>query len=690
MNRDRSRRPEGETVKMRILCLLICCCPALLAAGHNILLPQPQRVQYGEGRLALHELSITITESPAPEDSFAARTLSEGLARLGIATLSGSGAHRLRLIRSGPADALPRDNEQTGLDSRESYHLHITPAGGEVRAPSSAGLFYAVQTLLQLVEGSGKNAAVPAVEIDDWPSLAYRGVMYDLSHGPLPTEDEIKRQIDFLSRWKANQYYFYSELSIELKGYPLINPGGRYSQDQVRRIVAYGRERHVDIVPCLEFFGHLHDLFRIERYADLSALPHGGDLNPRNPDMQRMLDDWVGQMTALFPSPWFHIGLDEPWELERAGNAGGIEPGKLYLDHLNHMTELVRRRGKRVLFWADVASGANLFEKYPQLASGLPEGTLPVPWHYHDEKDYSRMLDPFSRAKVPQVIGTGIWGWDTIVPDFRLTFANIDGFLRDGRKHGTLGVINTNWADDAQLLYRMTQPGVAYGAIAAWQPGAVDREHFFANYGAAVYGEMGGRVAAALAALDAAQQAMTAAVGAEDMFRLWDDPLAPQSLARTRTHVQDLRTTRLKAEEAQEHLQAALAADPESLASLLLGARLLDYAGLKFLYAAEISDIFATLATSSPSRADLSFWLGRQMGDRNHSRAADLMDLITELRDLYRAAWQAQYTDYRLGAALGRFDAEYEYWRRFQARLWEVRRTYREGSPAPTLDSLRR
>ena len=183
--------------------------------------------------------------------------------------------------------------------------------------------------------------------------------MFDLSHGPLPTEAEIERQIEFLARWKGNQYYFYSELSIELKGYPLINPGGRYSQEQVRRIIAYARERHVDVVPCLEFYGHLHDLFRIERYANLAAMPHGGDLDPRNPEMQRMVEDWVGQMTALFPSPWFHIGLDEPWELAPAGNA---DPGKLYLEHLTRASAFVRRRGKRVLFWADVASGGPVRE----------------------------------------------------------------------------------------------------------------------------------------------------------------------------------------------------------------------------------------------------------------------------------------------------------------------------------------
>jgi len=673
---------------MKRLCILTCWSSTiLLGAGRHVLLPQPQRVQYGEGQLALSGLSVVLSGMPAPEDTFAAKLLSEGLTRRGASP----GSHTLRLVRSGPVDALPRDHEQPGPNSRESYHLRVTPDGGEVRAPSSAGLFYAVETLLQLVEGSGKRSALPTVEIDDWPSLAYRGVMFDLSHGPLPTEDEIKRQIDFLAQWKGNQYYFYSELSIELQGYLLINPAGRYSQDQVRRIIAYARERHVDVVPCLEFFGHLHDLFRIERYADLAALPHGGDLNPRNPEMQRMLEDWVGQMTALFPSPWFHIGLDEPWELEQAGKASGIDPGKLYLDHLNYMSGLVRRKGKRVLFWADVAEGASLFERYAQLAANLPEDVLPVNWYYRDLKDYAPVLDPLAKAQVPQLIATTVWGWETIVPDFRLTFADIDGFLGAGRKYGTPGIVNTNWADSAQVLYRMTMPGVAYGAIAAWQPGPIDGDHFFLDYSAAVYGDqMAGQVAKGLQALDAAQQALANALGREDMFRLWDDPFAAPTLARACAHVQDLRTARLRAEEAQECLLSAADEHPESLSSFLLGARLVDYAGMKFLYAAEISDIFAKLEATAPSRVDLPLWLNREMVARNHSRAADLMDLITELRGLYKVEWEQEYTAYRLGAALGRFDAEYEYWRRFQSRIWEVWRAFREGEPLPALDSLRR
>jgi hypothetical protein len=65
------------------------------------------------------------------------------------------------------------------------------------------------------------------------------------------------------------------------------------------------------------------------------------------------------------------------------------------------------------------------------------------------------------------------------------------------------------------------------------------------------------------------------------------------------------------------------------------------------------------------------------------------MDTISELREVYRGLWLAEYTSYRLGTALGRYDAELEYWRRFQARLWEMRRTFRQGTPLPPIDSLR-
>ncbi len=667
------------------------------AEGPRVLLPRPQKIQFGKSQLELNSLAICFASNPSTEDRFAARQLSADLtARLSkqIPVLeTNTGGRTILLNRTGSVDPLPLRNEHLGSDSREAYTLRVTPKGVEIRATSSAGIFYGIQTLLQLANGKGERSFIPEVEIQDWPSLSYRGLMMDLSHGPMPTEEEIRRQIDFLARWKGNQYYFYSEATIEFKGYPLINPGARYSQEQVRRIIEYGRERHVDVVPCMEFYGHLHDVFRLERYARLSALPYGGEINPRLPEVRALMKEWVAQMAALFPSPWFHLGFDEPWELERAGSEGngGGDPKKLYIDELKELAELLRQGGKQAMFWADLNSGVQLFNRYPDLFSQLPPNVIAVPWGYHEGPDFTGMVEPFARAKIPQVIGTGIWAWDEIVPNFTVSFANIERFLAAGRKYGILGMVTTNWADSAQVLYRMTLPGIAYSAAAAWQDVPIELARFFSDYAAVQYpGPSAPEVAAALEALTQSQQKVMAALGPETMFRLWDDPLAPAVLARAEKHLDELRSSRLLAEEAQEHLDRVMEAAPDAygLSSLRLGARMLDYAGMKFIYAIDFASFFPKLGPQ-PSHEDLDFFLGRQASARNHSRFADLMDTISEMREEYRLAWDSEYTPYRKQAALGRWDAEYEYWRRLQARIWEFMAQFKDHDPLPPLQSFR-
>src|SRR6185437_15707910 len=149
-----------------------------------------------------------------------------------------------------------------------------------------------------------------------------RGTMVDISHGPLPRESEIERQLDFLARLKDNQYYLYNENSIELTGYPLLNPKGRLSQDEVRRIVAYGRERHVDVIPALDLYGHEHDLFRVEQYADISDEPHGTEFDASSPKSLPLLTDWANQFSDLFPSPFVSIGFDEIFQIKAAAKSG--------------------------------------------------------------------------------------------------------------------------------------------------------------------------------------------------------------------------------------------------------------------------------------------------------------------------------------------------------------------------------
>ncbi|HKS96465.1 MAG TPA: beta-N-acetylhexosaminidase [Terriglobia bacterium] len=686
------KRTNGRSFGCTAFCILLVSLPAL-GQEHSPLLPRPQELRYGSGKLALHGLVITFGTTPTSEDRFAAQQLSAALSDkahtdVPVATEPTS-SPSIQLNRTGSAPDLAQPGDKPGPDSPEAYSIRITPGGAEVRARSSRGVFYAVQTLRQLAEGEGSSAALPVVEIHDWPSLAYRGTMVDMSHGPLPTEKEVERQLDFLSRFKDNQYYFYNEASIELKGYPLLNPTGRFTQEEIRRIIAYGRQRHVDVVPCLELYGHLHDLFRVEKYADLADMPHGTEFNPRHPKVADLLNDWINQFAQLFPSRFVHIGFDETFQIEEAAQASGgaAEPAKLFIEQLRRVAGAFQQHGKTVMAWGDI------MVKYPAILAQLPPGLIAIAWEYDPgpPEHYAARLGPLPAHHVPHMIASGVTSWNSVTPDFLRSYANIDTFLAEGRKSGTLGLMNTIWTDDGQMLMRMTLPGMAYGAAAAWQTAPMDEASFAGEYTRLVYpAKVAPDVATALDDLSRSEVGLQKVLGDESMVALWGNPFIPSTLEKCTQHQADLRQVRLLAEDAEEHLDRALAdgGDPATLSSLLFGSRLLDYAGQKFQTAPELEAMWRKLG---PRRPKDDLWWNEwdsQVIYQDHSRLVDLLDAITELRGEYRLEWLAEYTPYRLQSALGRWNAEYEYWRQLQARLHAFSDASHEGDPLPPLESF--
>ena len=659
-------------------------------ARAEVILPRPQRIQRGEGRLLLKSLSIRFAMNPADEDRFAAQQLSGFLSgklgRLVPVVEADEGGKSILLHRTGSTDPLPLPDEHPGPESREAYSLKVTSEGAEIRSRSSAGLFWGVQTIRQLAEGDGERAFLPEVEIADWPALVYRGIMVDMSHGPLFTEEEVKRQLDFLASWKGNQYYFYSEASIELEKYPLLNPQGRFNQDQVRRIIAYGRERHVDVIPCLELYGHLHDLFRVERYAGLAALPHGGEFNPLNPHVLEILADWSNELAGLFPSPFVHIGFDETWQIERAAQkeGSGATPAKLFVQQLKAVAGLFERHGKRVMAWGDI------IKKYPEIFPELPPGLIDVAWEYEPTANYGEWLDPLSARNIPHLIATAVSNWREVVPDFEYTFDNIDRFLSAAKKSKALGHMNTVWTDSSQNLIRQAWPAIAYGAIADWQSGPIDRVRFFQDYSELTAPpEVAEELGKGLVSFSRAELTLQKALEQATIHAFWDNPLEPEWLKQSMERREDLRQTRLLAEDALEHFYRArkLKDDPEFLLSFVVGSQMLDYAGLKFLSAAELADRWKELG---PKVSQKQWWneFEAEWVYQSHGRPIDLMDQITELRRDYRRAWLMEYTEYRLDSTLGRWDAEYEYWRELQARFRAFSRKLRDGETLPPLESV--
>jgi hexosaminidase len=658
-------------------------------AAHNPILPRPQKITYGQSELPLSGISIGFARTPASEDIFAAEELASIVLEITRKPVhidkTGKGKSIFIMDRTGAADPLPMPGEAAGPPSREAYQISIGKKKARIIAGSSAGLFYGVQTIRQMIEGSGEQAVLPECEVVDWPSMAYRGFMMDMSHTQLPRVEEIKKQLDFLSRWKANQYLFYSEASIELEGYPLLMANARFTREQVREIIAYAKERHIDVIPNMELYGHLHDLFRLEHYADMAVIPHGGEFSPNDPRVEPLLEDWITQIAGLFPSSFFHIGFDETWLIEKEAGKINLPAETLYLRMLNQTTGLVEQQGKVPLVWAD------MLQKYPSIIPEVSEKAIVVPWHYwpREETDYDRLLGPFAEEKIPMIVQSALINWNWVYPAFEISFENTDLLIRVGRKYNAVGFINSGWTDDTQTIMRMSWPDLAYGAAASWQGIPMDRENFFDNYSRIQYPEeLAEHIGQALRSLTEAESLIRKAVGNTDPA-LFANPFTEKSINNIEQHKKLLRDGRLAAEVAQIYLREALenSKDTITLFAMLTGARTLDYLALKYIYAGEIADFWKQLDEAG-DKDEMKRWMHMEVSFKYHTRTSDMLDAVIELKEMYQKSWLNEYTAFRLGVGLGKYDLEFQYWLKLQRRLDEIRSNFKAGDELPSLESL--
>jgi hexosaminidase len=215
--------------------------------------------------------------------------------------------------------------QQLGED--ESYHLEITSGGALLIAPNPLGVLHGLQTFLQLVHSTPEGFAVAAVTIDDRPRFPWRGLMIDAGRHFMPL-DVIRQNLDGMEAVKMNVFHWHlSEdqgFRIESKTFPLLEEKGSdglyYTQDQVRDILEYARDRGIRVVPEFDMPGHATSWF--VGYPDLASGSgpyqverHWGvfdpAMDPTRESTYQFLDQFIGEMTGLFPDAYFHIGGDE-------------------------------------------------------------------------------------------------------------------------------------------------------------------------------------------------------------------------------------------------------------------------------------------------------------------------------------------------------------------------------------------
>jgi hexosaminidase len=583
---------------------------------------------------------------------------------------------RLERADSEPAKAL-MESAHLSFDAAmhdEGYVLVPDGQGGlAVIAETAAGIFYGAQTVKQLIRGSGKDEVLLAPTLRDWPAMAHRGLSDDWSRGPLPNMDFLRREIRTLAAYKINTFSPYFEHTFAYSSTPAAAfPGGSITPAEARALVEYAAQYHITVIPEQEAFGHLHNVLKFEQYSGLGETPHGAVLAPGDPATLPQIAAWFGELAQVFPGPYAHIGADETFELGLGRTRDLVKDRGLaavYLDFLAQIHTALVPNHKRLLFWGDIAVSS------PDLVGTLPKDMIAVPWRYDAEPDFTALILPFTKAGLETWVAPGVNNWSRLYPNNNEALGNIRAFVRDGQKLGSTGMLNTVWNDDGEGIFDENWFGVLFGATASWQPGESSEDTFTASFGLAFHGDATGKINQAHQALMAAHALLKkAGLGdARDSY-FWVDPFSPEG-QRVAVKLRPVESElRLDAERAMTLLADARAAakaagarleNPEALDALELGARRIDFVGLKFEAADDCVSLYdqarALAATGDTARRSEVSELLHTIGS-NNGRLQDIRDGYTLLSDLYRQAWARDNRPYWLQTNMDRYAQSAQLW----------------------------
>jgi hypothetical protein len=567
----------------------------------------------------------------------------------------------------------------------EGYAIDASKGRVIIAARTGRGVFYGAQTLRQLIGRSGdKQSSVPAVAIKDWPAMRWRGVHDDISRGPVPTLDYMKKQVRTLASFKLNLFSLYIEHVFDYQSHPLIGPKeGSLTALDIKELVEYARAYYVTILPEQQAFGHLHHVLKNEAYSDIAETPHGHVLSPVNEKSYALIKDIYAELVPQFPGPLFHIGADETWELGRGqtkAHADEVGLGRVYLEHIKRVAEIMKPYNKRLMFWGDIAM------KYPELLNILPKDVIAVAWGYNPAPQFDNLLKPYKDAGLEIFVSPGASNWNLIFPNLDAAFINIKNFVRDGQKYGALGMLNTTWDDDGEALFTMTWPAIVFGAACSWQQGESSIEGFKSKYDWAFYRNEDNSFRDAIQDLARAHSLLVdAKAGNASDNAFWSDPFSEPGAKYVEDALPAARGLRLAAERALESLyrnRAKARMNQETLDYLIFGALRLDMLGMKIQFASEINKYYwdAYLNMSDQSRVTRNL---REIVGVN-ARLQDLRDSTTRLRGLYSELWLKENRPYWLGNVQVRYDNLASM---FQSKIQSVQmalQQYREQSILPT------
>jgi hexosaminidase len=369
--------------------------PAQTSGDLNVM-PLPAKAQLGPGALKL-DSSFTLSFAgfrDARLDRAGARFLVQLHRETGIVfPYSPTDSAKATLLVTTGQDSKPV--QELGED--ESYTLDVTPTGAKLNAPNTLGTLRGLETFLQLVSITPDGFSVPAISIQDQPRFPWRGLMIDASRHFMPVP-VLKRNLDGMEAVKMNVFHWHLSdnqgFRVESRKFPQLQSAGSdglfYTQDEVKEIIAYARDRGIRVVPEFDMPGHSTAWFAGHPEIASGPGPYQIErrwgvfdpaMDPTNEKTYKFLNDFIGEMTKLFPDQYFHIGGDEvngkEWDanakvqefMKSHGIKGNVE---LQAYFSKRVQELVVKHGKTTVGWDEV------------LIPGVPKSVVIQSWRGPD------------------------------------------------------------------------------------------------------------------------------------------------------------------------------------------------------------------------------------------------------------------------------------------------------------------
>ncbi len=364
-------------------------CLAVHPVKAQSVIPVPLKMEQGTGFFFLSEKTKLYTNLEGEE----ARLWENCLQALPVSLKKGSKKdvrQVLSLLITGKNERLP---------SPESYTLSVTPRRIIIRSTSGAGLFYGMQTLLQLLTPSGTGYSVASVEIEDTPRFAYRGFMLDVSRHFF-SKEFVKKQIDALAFYKINRLHLHltdaAGWRIEIRKYPLLTDfaawrtepnwkkwwnggreyvrfdepgasGGYYTQKDICEILEYARQHYMTVIPEIEMPSHSEEVLAAYPQLSCSGEPYkNSDFCVGNEETFAFLENVLTEVMELFPSEYIHIGGDEAgksaWKTcpkcqkrMKDEHLANVDELQSYLIH--RIEKFLNAHGRHLLGWDEILQG---------------------------------------------------------------------------------------------------------------------------------------------------------------------------------------------------------------------------------------------------------------------------------------------------------------------------------------------